>query len=233
MLNGKVTRASCQGWFLVLVISLTFLISNQLISTSISNTITYKLPGSGVSFCYNLMVGTNIEAQGAWNQQDAEFFAKEFSLTNSPQTAHKASIDVALQRIKTDPVGVSNLALEKFTFLWENDDYAEMWTTIFLDQQGALTPERLNIIDQFTKWNDYFYLFSVFFSAILGIQLFRRKEIGPEYTLILLFIGTVILHLVLETQNRYHYFILPIFMILASMSIVEIYRSYVAITNFK
>lgn len=233
MLNGKFTRASCQGWFLVLVVSLTFLISNQLISTSISNTITYKLPSSGVSFGYNLMVGTNIEAQGAWNQQDAEFFAKEFSLTNSPQAAHKASIDIALQRIKTDPVGVSNLALEKFTFLWGNDDYAEMWTTIFLEQQGALTPERLNIIGQFTKWNDYFYLFSVFFSAILGIQLFRRKEIGPEYALILLFIGTVILHLVLETQNRYHYFILPIFMILASMSIVEIYRSYVAITNFK
>ena len=131
MLNGKFTRASCQGWFLVLVISLTFFISNQLISTSISNTINYKLPGSGVSFGYNLMVGTNIEAQGAWNQQDAEFFAKEFSLTNSPQAAHKASIDVALQRIKTDPVGVSNLALEKFTFLWGNDDYAEMWTTIF------------------------------------------------------------------------------------------------------
>lgn len=163
MLNGKFTRASCQGWFLVLVISLTFFISNQLISTSISNTINYKLPGSGVSFGYNLMVGTNIEAQGAWNQQDAEFFAKEFSLTNSPQAAHKASIDVALQRIKTDPVGVSNLALEKFTFLWGNDDYAEMWTTIFLEQQGALTPERLNIIGQFTKWNDYFYLLCFLF----------------------------------------------------------------------
>ena len=226
MLNGKVSRASCQGWFLAMVISLTFLIANQLISISISNTIAYKLPGSGVSFGYNLMVGTNTEAKGAWNQQDADFFANEFASTNSPQAAHKASIDVALQRIKTDPVGVSNLALEKFTFLWGNDDYGKMWTTLFLEQQGDLTPERLNIIGQLTKWNNYFYLFSVFFSAILGIQLFRRKTIGSEQALILLFIGTVVLHLILETQNRYHYFILPIFMILASMSIVDIYRGY-------
>jgi uncharacterized membrane protein YhaH (DUF805 family) len=172
------------------------------------------------------MVGMNTEAKGTWNQQDADFFTNKFALTDSSQEAHKAGIDVALQRIKADPEGILYLFPEKFSILWGNDGYAVM-TTFFLDQQGILTRERQDIIGLFTKITNYFYLFSVFFLAVLGIQLFRRKDTGPEQALILLFIGTVILHLILETQNRYHYFILPIFMILTAMSIVEIYQGYV------
>ncbi len=226
MLNGKLSRASCQGWFLALVISLSFLLCSRLISASISNTIAYKLPGGSVSFGYNLMVGVNIEAKGAWNQQDAEFFSNEFASTNSPQAAHQASVGVALARIGSDPVGILNLAMEKFTFVWSNDDYAGTWTTLFLEQQGGLTPERANIINAFAQWNDWFYLPSVFFSSILGFQLFKRKDTGPVQVLILLFVGTVILHLFLESQNRYHYFMLPVFTVLTSMGIAEIYRAY-------
>lgn len=231
MLNGKLIRASCQGWFLALIVFFSFFICNQLISSSISNTIAYKLPGSGVSYGYNLMVGVNIDANGAWNQQDADFFANEFAKTNSPDAAHKASVDVALNRISSNPTGVLNLAMEKFTLLWQNDDYAGTWTTLFLDQQGALTPERQNIIAQFCNWNDYFYLLGVFFSAVFGFSLFKQKHIGPEHGLILLFIGTVILHMLLESQNRYHYFILPVLTILASMGLSQIYHSYVRLRD--
>ena len=231
MLNGRLSRASCQGWFLALVISLSFLLCSRLISASISNTIAYPLPGSGVSFGYNLMVGVNIEAKGAWNQQDADFFANEFASTNSAQAAHQASVNVALQRIGSNPVGVLNLAMEKFTFLWENDDYAKTWTTLFLDQQGGLTSERQNVIDQFTLWNAGFYLLGVFFSSIFGLQLLKRRNTGPEQALILLVVGTVIVHMLLESQNRYHYFVLPVFMVLASMEIVEIYRGDVRNQN--
>ncbi|MEI6101031.1 MAG: glycosyltransferase family 39 protein [Eubacteriales bacterium] len=225
MLNGKVSRASCQGWFLSLVIVVSFFFCSQLISSSISNTIAYKLPGSTVSFGYNLLVGVNIDAKGAWNQQDADFFANVFAQTNSPEAAHRASLDAALQRIGSNPVGVMNLAMEKFTFLWENDDYGKTWTTLFLDQQGNLTQERQNIINQFSQLNNLFYLLSIFFSAVLGFQLFRRKKSGPVQAMVLLFVGTVALHMVLESQNRYHYFMLPVFMILSSMAIANIYRN--------
>ncbi len=227
MLNGKVSRASCQGWFLSLVVLFSFFVCSQLISMSISSTIAYRLPGSDVSYGFNLMVGLNKDSKGTWNQQDADFFAQVFASTNSPQAAHKASVDVALQRIGSDPVGISNLALEKFTSLWKNDDYAREWTRLFLGQQGGLSPERQDIIDRFTDWNDFFYLFGIFFSAIFGIQLFRRKDASPAQVLILLFVGTAFLHMFLEIQNRYHYFILPVFVILSSMGIAGIFRSHV------
>ncbi len=229
MLNSKLSRASSQGWFLALMITFSFFLCSQLISASISNTIAHKLPGSSVSFGYNLMVGVNIEAKGAWNQQDADFFANEFALANSAQAAHRASVAVALQRISSDPYGVLNLSMEKFTFLWGNDDYAKTWTTLFLEQQGELTKERQNIIHRFTQWNEYFYLLSIFLSSVFGFQALKQKHAGPVQALIMLFVGTVILHMLLESQNRYHYFMLPVFTILASMSIAETYHSYIRV----
>jgi 4-amino-4-deoxy-L-arabinose transferase-like glycosyltransferase len=227
MLNGKLSRASCQGWFLALVISFSFILTNQLISSSISNAIAYKLPGAAESFGFNLMVGVNIEAKGAWNQQDADFLVDTFAATDSAQAAHKASRGVAFARIGSDPLGVLNLAMEKFTLLWGNDDYARTWTTLFLGQQGGLTAERQNMIDRFTQLNSIFYMFSVFFSAVFGLSLLHRRNTQPVLALILLFIGTAALHMFLESQNRYHYFILPLFAVLASMGIADIYRGAV------
>jgi len=61
----------------------------------------------------------------------------------------------------------------------------------------------------------------------------QTKTASPAHVLILLFIGTVALHMVLEFQNRYHYFILPVFMILSSMAIAGIYRGYARMNSPK
>jgi hypothetical protein len=114
--------------------------------------------------------------------------------------------------------------MKKFSYLWENDDYASSWNTLFLSQQGTLTPELQSWINRITLWNNDIYLLCLFLSAVYGFILLRRKDSGNAQILILLFIGTVILHMILESQNRYHYYILPVFMILSSLGIIEIYR---------
>ncbi len=76
-------------------------------------------------------------------------------------------------------------------------------------------------------------MFSVFFSAVIGLSLFRRKDVQPGQTLILLFIGTAALHMFLESQNRYHYFVLPLFAVLASIGIADIYRGAVRRRGFE
>ncbi|WP_159435339.1 glycosyltransferase family 39 protein [Sporobacter termitidis] len=224
MLHGKLSRAACQGWFRALVILLVYVLCSGLISAAISDTIGYKLPGATVSYGYNLMVGVNIDAKGAWNQQDAEFFDQAFAATDSAEAAHRACIDVALRRIAADPAGVLNLTMEKFTDLWGNDDYGAYWVSLFLGQQGGLTPERQSVIDTMTRWSDYVYLLGIFFSALCGLRLVRTKDAGPELALFLLVIGTVVLHMVLESQNRYHYFLLPVFAMLSALYISRLYR---------
>jgi hypothetical protein len=222
MLYGKVTRMACQGWFRALVIIFSYLLCARLVSAAVANTIDYQLPGGTVSFGYNFMVGVNIDAKGAWNQKDADFFSTIFAATNSAEAAHRASIGVALQRIRDNPAGVLNLAMEKFAYLWSNDDYASYWVTLFLGQQGNLTPERQNIINAISQWNDYAYLLSIFFSSLMGLKMIKQRYISPAQVLILLFVGTVILHMLLESQNRYHYIMLPVFAILSSMSAADL-----------
>jgi hypothetical protein len=69
-------------------------------------------------------------------------------------------------------------------------------------------------------------LLCVFLSFLAGISLWHRKKVGPEHILVLFFIGTAMLHMILESQNRYHYNILPIFAILAAVGIVDIFHNY-------
>ncbi len=227
MLNGRLSRASCQGWFLAALVAVSFFVVGGFLNARISDAIGYTLPGSGVSFGYNLMVGLNVEAKGSWNQSDADFFAAQFAAANAT-AAHKASMGVALTRLKSDPADVLNLMLEKFSYLWKNDDYGATWTTLFLKQQGALTSARQSIIDRFTQCNDVFYLLSIFFSAAYAVRLFQRQTESPAQVFLLLFIGTSALHMLVESQNRYHYLMLPVFTILAAMGVADIFKTHVA-----
>lgn len=235
LLNSRLTRAACQGWFRAGIIFITFTACTQLIGASISNTIAYKLPGGAASFGYNLMVGVNVDSKGTWNQEDADFFAEQFNETNSATEAHRASLEVALARIRNNPEGIAILAVEKFAALWDNDDYGDYWTTLFLSQQGHLTPERQSFIDSFKTPNNILYLTAVFFSMVFAVQLLLSKKTSPAQGMILLFIGTAALHMLLEFQNRYHYFMLPIFIIFAATAIANILhghedKSYVQLT---
>jgi hypothetical protein len=60
----------------------------------------------------------------------------------------------------------------------------------------------------------------------MGLILWRKKTGSSAQVLMLFFIGTVMVHMILECQNRYHYNILPVFMLLTAMGVTEIYKSY-------
>lgn len=223
---GFARKAVSRGWVHVLIIFACYAISSQAITASVSKIIDRELPGSTVSFGYNLMVGVNISSKGAWNEEDAGFFNGKFLETGSSSEAHKASIGVALSRIKENPVGVANLALEKYALLWKNDDYAADWNRLFLGQQNNLTPERNGLINRLVPWNNVYYLICVFFSFMAGILLWNRNRAGSEHILILFFIGTALLHMLLENQNRYHFNVLPVFAILAAVGLTRIIGHY-------
>lgn len=219
MLNGRFTRAACQGWFRAALVLAVFLTCNHFISKAISSEIAYELPGSTASFGFNLMVGVNTQSNGAWNQEDADFFAEQFARTNSAKAAQEASLAAALRRIAENPVGVIRLGIEKYASLWGNDDYGAYWTTLFLSQQGALTPPLEGFIARISVINNYIYLAALFFSAVCAARLLRLKTVSPAQVLILLFVGTAALHMLLESQNRYHYFMLQVFIILSSLGV--------------
>lgn len=223
---GLIKKGMSKGWIRALAILISYLLCSQIISGAISKTIDRELPGSSVSFGYNLLVGLNIDSKGAWNKEDAKMFNDAFLETDSAIEAHKVARDEAFKRIQKDSIGMINLAFEKYALLWSSDDYAASFNIFFLEQQNNLSLERKAFINELIPWNNLYYLLCVFFSFIAGIALWFRKKTGPEHILVLFFIGTAILHMILESQNRYHYNILPIFAILAAVGISEIFDYY-------
>ncbi len=230
---GLIKSCMSRGWIRVTVILISYFICSQLVSGSTARAIDRELPGSTVSFGYNLLVGLNIDSKGSWNEKDARFLEEKFMENGSAEEAHRASRDEALKRIINNPKGMANLIFEKYTLLWDNDDYASYWNTLFLESQRNLTPERKAFITNLTIWNNIYYIICVYLSLISGVFLWFRKRVGLEHILILYFIGTAMLHMILESQNRYHYSILPVFAILASAGLVDIFRYYIHKTELK
>lgn len=219
-------RAACQGWFRGLIVFTVYIAVSAFISSSISHNTGMKLPGAGHSFGFNLMVGLNSGSLGAWNEDDAEFFSLVLSRTNSASAAHRACIDVALERFSENHSGIARLFMRKFYSLWSNDDYAVSWVWFFLNRQGTITPPLTQGLYRIRVLGSLFYSTAVLFSGAYGFMAHRHKKNRPSFVLMLLFIGTALLHLILETQNRYHYYIIPVFIILGSLGVSGIYGLY-------
>lgn len=219
---GVMRRAVMNGFFRAAVVLLGYFLSMQLVNGAVAGTINRTLPGGGVSFGFNLLVGINVKSNGTWNAQDAKLLNDTFAATGSAEAAHRACLAAAEKRFSSDPVGILNLTMEKFASLWGNDDYGEYWNQLFLSQQHKLTPAISGAIGTLTLWGDILYLAALVFCAVGGVFLWRRRRAGSEQMLILFFIGTVVVQMILENQNRYHYNILPLFMILAACGVTEL-----------
>ena len=128
-----------------------------------------------------------------------------------------------MQRLKGGLDGMFNLFLRKYQVLWGNDDYGGTWNIVFLNEQGNLTPEREQFLYSSRDWGNLFYLLCFAFAGLGGIFLWRKGN-DVEYVFILIFVGTVGMHLFVESQNRYHYHALFMLALLAGCAVHEIYR---------
>ena len=223
---GLIKSLISRGWIGAVVIIVSYLVCSLIISGATARTIDRELPGSTVSFGYNLMVGLNLESKGTWNEEDSKFLNDRFMETGSAQEAHKASRNEAVKRLTKDPLGIANLVFQKYTLLWWNDDYGAYWNLLFMEKQGNLTDYKRDLINDITVWNNVYYIICVYLSLVSGIFLWFRKNVRTEHVLILYFVGTALLHMILESQGRYHYNILPVFALLAVSGLTEIFRYY-------
>ncbi len=202
-------RATDKGWKRCAIIVGVYLLFSSLFTMGTGYAVDRALAGSSASYGYNLLVGLNQESFGGWNQEDADYLYAALEATGSAQEAQLACRDMALERLKTDPRALINLLVHKFDVLWGNDDYGASWNILFMDQQGTLTPERESFLYRMMDVSDLYYLWLLLGSGMLGVMLFRRKP-DTLYACVLLFCGTVALHLFVENQNRYHYHAIPL-----------------------
>lgn len=216
-----------KGWLRSCLILLSYLILSSVITTNIEVTINKTLPSLSESFGYNLLVGLNTESKGGWNEADSSFLYENLDITGSPIQAQIACRNRAMERLTNDPRAIFDLFVNKYELLWGNDDYGVTWNQAFLKEQNQLTPERAGILASAKETNHMVYMVSVLFSLMTLIYLLQRKA-SYVYVPVLLYLGTAAMHLFVESQNRYHYHVLPVFMIIASVGVGYIFENAIA-----
>lgn len=212
------------GWFRLILIIIPYLVISGIITTNIELTINKDVASGSASFGYNMLVGLNTQSDGGWNEEDKNLLYDTMAQTGSATLAHMACRDLAITRLTTNPVGIFNLFIHKYELLWGNDDYGSTWNIAFLNEQGNLTKWRSDFLYSMRDINNIYYAIVVFFAIIGLIFLYTGKG---NYLIIpiLLFLGTVAMHLLVESQNRYHFFALQVFMLLAGYGIQGLYQS--------
>ena len=213
-----------KGWLRGALILVSYMFLSGIITTNIELAINKSVPSSGESFGYNLLVGLNSNSKGGWNEEDSRFLYDNLESTGSAIEAQTACRDLALKRLNTDPKAIFNLFMNKYESLWGNDDYGSTWNQVFLQEQKQLTPERLNFLSQARLANHIVYMVFILFSLMTLIYMLQRKA-SYFYILILVYLGTAAMHLLVESQNRYHFHVLPVIMIAASVGVSYIFES--------
>ncbi|MDF2888262.1 MAG: hypothetical protein K0R23_2647 [Lacrimispora sp.] len=219
-------RFLAKGWMRTALIVAAYMAVSSIINTDIELTINQSTPTFSQSFGYNLLVGLNTDSSGGWNEEDSKFLYENLDRTGSPIEAQLACRNKAYQRLVADPGGIFNLFIKKYELLWGNDNYGADWNLDFLKEQNQLTPNRAVFLNQMKSANQIAYMVVALFSFLTLIYLLQRKA-SALYALVLVYLGTAAMHLMVESQNRYHFHVLPVFIIIASVGLKYIFENAV------
>ena len=211
-------RLTNKGWKRCALIAAVYFAFSSLFTMGTGYAVNRQLAGSSASYGYNLLVGLNLESYGGWNEEDANYLYAALEATGSAQEAQLACRDMALERLKTDPRALLDLFVHKFEVLWGNDDFGASWNILFMDQQGNLTPDRESFLYRMMDVSDLYYLTLLLGGLVYGLVSFRREP-DVFYACLLLFCGTVALHLLVENQNRYHYHAIPLLCVMLGVAV--------------
>ncbi|MTK06502.1 MAG: hypothetical protein F8N38_05355 [Hungatella sp.] len=223
-------RFLARGFMRAAFMVLAYMAVSSVLNTDIELTINKSTPSFSQSFGYNLLVGLNQESGGGWNEEDSRYLYDNLERTGSPIEAQIACRDLAFNRLTVDPGGLFNLFIKKYELLWGNDNYGADWNQAFLKEQNELTPDREVFLNQAKSASQIVYMVAVLFSFLTLIYLLQRKA-SSLYVLVLVYLGTAAMHLMVESQNRYHFHILPVFIIIASVGIKYIFENAVTFVN--
>lgn len=213
--------ATSQPIVCIVLVLVCYLVTGSVINRAISDIIGEQ-PASGLyASGYNLMVGLNTQSNGLWNETDSEFFAQAYDTAKSATGAHQACMEVAAQRIQSEPENVLNLMVYKFRDLWRTDDFGIDWNLLWTEQQGTLTPELRSLLESIRPIGRVMYMAVLLFAALGAMEAWRRRLAPNAMILIcmLFFLGTALSHMLLETQVRYHYNMIPFLILLAAWTV--------------
>lgn len=157
---------------------------------------------------YSLMIGLNQASGGRWTLEDYRRVGSEVGTPSSERIAGR----VAMERLTEDPVGIAWLAIRKFE-AWGEEDYGAYWAIGAADANGGL--HRFAILASHLWWTALAML-------VVAGALMRRHENPLTEATTLLVVAVTLIHAVLETQGRYHSYLVPLLAALGAAGLAAI-----------
>ena len=156
---------------------------------------------------YNIYVGFNEQTQGQWSAEDMDllFSYLEQGMTTSEAQSHMLP---HLKERLASGIDFGRLLRSKLVAFLGNDEL------------GGYT-YRFTRSERFYKLGmgvgNIFY-YGVFFAMLISLfRLFISRKLGAWQLLPLFVLGLTLAHMGVEVSNRYHYSIIPIFIIFAAL----------------
>ncbi len=162
---------------------------------------------------YNLYVGFNMDTLGQWSGEDMDLlFEYRRQEGGSAPEAQKSMLPHVLERLRSEELDLGKLFSAKlFTFLGN-------------DELGGYT-YRFTRPESFVKicmviCNCFYYMLLALALAGLG-RLWRSWKDSAFLLLPLYSLGLTLAHMLIEVSSRYHYSLIPMFIIFAALCFKE------------
>jgi 4-amino-4-deoxy-L-arabinose transferase-like glycosyltransferase len=202
---------------LIIVVAVTFL---TLVPWLLRNKKTFGVFTLATSGGVNLYIGNNPHSSGGWVWHKDNPFG-DFIGTNEVEN-DKLGYRLATEYIARDPVGFLVRGVKKEVFFFATD-YSAMAKELDLAAQS-------NRVDRFVVFNivGQVYYFLILIFAVGGLILFlkRRREAEPGFYLLLgILVYWIGAHFVFFGVDRFHFPLVPILSIFASVCLVNLIGS--------
>lgn len=217
-------RLMSKGYLRALLMLVGYMAISGMVNAHISQAIGIDIGNNTVTMGYSLATGVNLTSRGGYSEEVSRLLNETYEQTGSVEAAGEACMDAAMASIRTHPAETFNLFVDKFEAMWANDDYGASSNIHSLDVQGKLTPERDDFFIFWRKFGNVYYFAMLALSGLCLVDLWRARANALQ-VFVLFFVGAVALHLLIEVQNRYHYYILQTFALLAAGGITLQYAA--------
>lgn len=197
----------------VLVFIGSFFILTGLHTNQISKTIGMEAAASPLGF--NLYVGLNTDARGAWNEADAKVFdglVRNDAL--SAQGIQDTFRALAMDRLKAMKKPIPLFILDKMATMWGNDSIAVSYIKNGYQKEQS-------ILDMDARQAQLYLICGFAYGVLLLISFYSlvvswKDQNRPVLLFILFILGIAALHLMVEASGRYHYPAIPFLALLAA-----------------
>lgn len=183
------------------------------------------------SIGFKFMVGLNYEGSGYSNSEMRAMYS-------SADKKEKKQLlkSLFINHLKNPNVFINKVVLKKLTNQWSGIDASYRW--LYGDELNEIKQKTINgeasealkaryekcyMMQHFYNYIDYSYQIVIMFLAAIGFWTCRKIKSNNTLTLYTwIILGYVAIHILIEAQQRYRYFGMPIFFLFAAIGMVYI-----------